>query len=238
MSLLWLLPQQLLLRGNCWTAECMVTESLISAPTTAQQHDRVMSRPAPPYSCEQKRPQPAHPKEPPSNRSSSYIFMRSLSLTVTGLIKMEGNKRNHRGTNAISRVIKGRKQASFVMTNSPYLILLAGKAQEEAQRRGLQKRHHLGPPGNALSEPLPALCMSATWEWKEGEVSVQCVSKSSHPTWRRMPLHSVLPTIAPIKALEVPTSAPRLGCGYWRLAPGSLHLVLSTLDPAALALVS
>lgn len=38
-----------------------------------------------------------HQHGPPGNSSLSYYFMRLLSLAATRLIKIEGNKRNHRG---------------------------------------------------------------------------------------------------------------------------------------------
>lgn len=39
----------------------------------------------------------SHQNRPPSNTSPTYYFTRWLSPVATGLIKIEGNKRNHRG---------------------------------------------------------------------------------------------------------------------------------------------
>lgn len=57
-------------------------------------------------------------------------------------------------TNAVNYVIKGRKQALFVMTNSPWLTKLSNKAREKRTMRGLRREDGPLVPGNYLSVAL------------------------------------------------------------------------------------
>lgn len=56
----------------------------------------------------------------------TYYLMRSLSPATAGLIKIEGNKRNHRG-NSCYQLCNKREEAGFIRNDK---FSLSHKAQE------------------------------------------------------------------------------------------------------------